>query len=233
MKEIYSKYMPVLTSARLFDGLTEEDIESVLTCLSAETPDFPKNSFIMRRGERSERIGLVLSGSVLVMQEDFWGNRSIMAKLAPGDTFAEAFACSDSALMNADVLAAESCTVLFLHIRRLFGSCGTSCGFHGILIKNLLRETAEKNIRITERMTVTSRRTTREKLLAYLSAESARQGSPEFTIPFNRQQLADYLCVDRSAMSAELCKLRDAGILGFERSHFKLFSEKASSEWLI
>lgn len=231
MKGIYSKYMPILTSARLFDGLT--DIESVLTCLSAEMPDFPKNSFIMRRGERSERIGVLLSGSILVMQEDFWGNRSIMAKLTPGDTFAEAFACSDSARMNADVFAAENCTVLLLHIRKLLDSCGSSCGSHGILVKNLLRETAEKNIRIAERMTITSRRTTREKLLAYLSAESARQGSSEFTIPFDRQQLADYLCVDRSAMSAELCKLRDAGILGFQRSHFKLFSEKAAAEWLI
>lgn len=228
MKEIYSKYMPVLTSARLFDGLNEMDIESVLTCLSAEMPNFPKNSFILRRGERCERIGMVLSGSVLVMQEDFWGNRSIMAKLTSGDTFAEAFACSGSALMNADVMASEDCTVLFLHIRKLFDGCGASCGFHTILIKNLLRETAEKNIRITERMTVTSRRTTREKLLAYLSSESARQGSSEFSIPFNRQQLADYLCVDRSAMSAELCKLRDAGILSFERSHFRLFSEISS-----
>lgn len=233
MKENFSKYMPVLTAARLFDGLTEKDIASILRCLSAEMPDFPKNCFIMRRGERTEKIGLVLSGSVLVMQEDFWGNRSIMAKLTPGDTFAEAFACSENALMNADVLAAEDCTVLLLHIRRLLDSSGTSCGFHGILIKNLLRETAEKNIRITERMTITSRRTTREKLLAYLSAESARQGSSEFTIPFDRQQLADYLCVDRSAMSAELCKLRDAGILRFKRSHFKLFSEKSSSEWMI
>lgn len=229
MKEIYSKYMPVLTSAGLFDGLTEEDIESVLNCLSAELPDFPKNSFIMRRGERSERIGLVLSGSVLVMQEDFWGNRSIMAKLTPGDTFAEAFACSENALMNADVLAAEDCTVLLLHIKKLPDSCGA----HGIIIKNLLRETAEKNIRITERMTVTSRRTTREKLLAYLSAESARQGKTAFTIPFDRQQLADYLCVDRSAMSAELCRLRDSGVLRFERSHFELFSEEASPEFRL
>lgn len=226
MKEIYGKYMPVLTSAGLFDGLTEEDIESVLSCLSAEMPDFPKNSFIMRRGERCERIGLVLSGSVLVMQEDFWGNRSIMAKLTPGDTFAEAFACSENALMNADVLAAESCTVLFLHMRKLLDSCGSSCGFHSILIKNLLRETAEKNIRITERMSVTSRRTTREKLLAYLSAEAARQRKTAFTIPFDRQQLADYLCVDRSAMSAELCKLRDSGVLSFNRSYFELFSEE-------
>lgn len=222
MKEIYSKYMPVLTSAGLFDGLTEEDIESVLSCLSAEMPDFPKNSFIMRRGERSEKIGLVLSGSVLVMQEDFWGNRSIMAKLTPGDTFAEAFACSDNALMNADVMASEDCTVLLLNIKNLPDSCGS----HGIIIKNLLRETAEKNIRITERMTVTSRRTTREKLLAYLSAEAARQGKTAFTIPFDRQQLADYLCVDRSAMSAELCKLRDSGVLSFNRSHFELFSEE-------
>lgn len=222
--------MPVITSARLFGGMSVREIKSVLRCLNAQMHRFPKNSFIMHRGERSDKIGMVLSGSVLIMQEDFWGNRSITAKLTSGDTFAEAFACSDNAVMNADVLAAEDCTVMLLHIRKLLDSSGSECGSHGVLIKNLLRETAEKNIMITERMTFMSRRTTREKLLAYLSAESARQGSSEFSIPFDRQQLADYLCVDRSAMSAELCRLRDLGVLSFHRSHFELFSEETSCE---
>ncbi len=212
----------ILKKSPLFGGLKEEEIHTVLNCLNAQEKSYPKGSFILHLGERAESIGLLLHGRAHVVQEDFWGNRNLVTELTAGQVFAESYACTPGSILQVGVLAAELCDVLFLDAQRLLTLCASGCAFHTRLIHNLVNILAQKNLLMNEKLTHMGQRTTRQKLLSYLSAEAQRHGGAEFDVPFNRQQLADYLSVDRSAMSAELCKMRDEGLLRFRRSHFVL-----------
>ena len=215
-------FFPVIRSSPLFSGISGEELAAMLSCLQAETKEFPKDAFVLRAGDTAESIGLVLSGSVLVLQEDVWGNRNILSKAGPGQTFAAAFACSPSARLNASVLAETPVTAIFLNVKRLLNVCPSACVHHNRIIRNLLGELAEKNLRFSEKLAHMGQRTTRSKLMSYLSAEAQRLGRTEFDIPFSRQQLADYLGVERSGLSLELGKMRDEGLLDFHKSHFVL-----------
>ena len=215
-------FFPVIRSSPLFSGISGEELAAMLSCLQAETKEFPKDAFVLRAGDTAESIGLVLSGSVLVLQEDVWGNRNILSKAGPGQTFAAAFACSPSARLNASVLAETPVTAMFLNVKRLLNVCPSACVHHNRIIRNLLGELAEKNLRFSEKLAHMGQRTTRSKLMSYLSAEAQRLGRTEFDIPFSRQQLADYLGVERSGLSLELGKMRDEGLLDFHKSHFVL-----------
>lgn len=206
----------------LFDGIDETEIAAMLDCLSATTKNYKKDRIIYRIGDITTLVGAVLSGRAYAIKEDFWGNRSILSEIGVGQLFGETYAAIPSAPLEVSVVAAEACEVLFLDIRRILTTCSSSCEFHARLIRNLLAVTSRKNLLLTRKLEYMSQRTTREKLLSYLSAESQRQRSSSFEIPFNRQQLADYLSVDRSAMSNELCKLRDEGVLSFEKNRFVL-----------
>lgn len=218
MKEYYR----VMQSSPLFSGIAEEEITAMLGCLSAREESFQKNQFILRCGESVNAFCMVLSGGVQILMEDFWGNRNILAGVGPGELFAEVYACMPGELLAVSVQAAEPSVVMFLDMRRLLTGCQSACAFHARLIRNLLTVLAEKNLLQTRKLVHMAQRSTREKLLSYLSAEAVRQGGPSFTIPFNRQELADYLSVDRSAMSNELGKMRDEGLLRFSRSSFTL-----------
>ena len=215
-------FFPVIRSSPLFFGISGEEIAAMLSCLQAETKEFPKDAFVLRAGDTAESIGLVLTGSVLVLQEDVWGNRNILSKAGPGQTFAAAFACAPGARLNASVLAETPVTAMFLNVKRLLNVCPSACVHHNRIIRNLLGELAEKNLRFSEKLAHMGQRTTRSKLMSYLSAEAQRFGKTEFDIPFSRQQLADYLGVERSGLSLELGKMRDEGLLDFRKSHFVL-----------
>ncbi|WP_418504985.1 Crp/Fnr family transcriptional regulator [Cloacibacillus evryensis] len=194
----------------------------MLGCLSVKARKYARHEFVMRFGDSTEAIGMVLSGSVHIVKEDFWGNRNIVTEIGPGQIFAESYACTPGAALGVSVVAAEAAAVMFMNVRRVLTTCSSACEFHSRLLRNLLSVLAEKNLRFNDKLTHMAQRTTRQKLLSYLSAESMRLGSPEFDITFNRQQLADYLSVDRSAMSGELSKMRDEGLLDFYKSHFRL-----------
>ena len=194
----------------------------MLSCLETREERFPKDTFLLRTGDTAESIGLVLSGSVLVVQEDIWGNRNILSKAGPGQTFAAAYACAPGSLLNVSVLAETPVTAMFLNVKRVLNVCPSACEHHSRIIRNLLGELAEKNLRFNEKLTHMGQRTTRSKIMSYLSAEAQRLGTYEFDIPFSRQQLADYLNVDRSALSAELSKMQREGLLKTERNHFTL-----------
>ena len=215
-------YFSVLSASPLFSRISEAEVTAMLACLRAETKALPKDAFLLRAGDTAGAIGLVLSGSVLIVQEDIWGNRNILSKAAPGQTFAAAFACAPGAALNASVVAEQPVTVLFLDVQRILNVCPSACAHHSRIIRNLLRELAEKNLRFSEKLTHMGQRTTRAKLLSYLSAEAQRLGAYEFDIPFSRQQLADYLGVERSGLSLELGKLQREGLLDFHKSHFRL-----------
>ena len=215
-------FFPVIRSSPLFSGISGEELAAMLSCLQAETKEFPKDAFVLRVGDTAESIGLVLTGSVLVLQEDVWGNRNILSKAGPGQTFAAAFACSPGTRLNASVLAESPVTAMFLNVKRLLNVCPSACVHHNRIIRNLLGELAEKNLRFSEKLAHMGQRTTRSKLMSYLSAEAQRLGRTEFDIPFSRQQLADYLGVERSGLSLELGKMCDEGLLDFRKSHFVL-----------
>lgn len=216
------EFLPVIRSSSLFSGISETELTATLSCLETREERFPKDTFLLRTGDTAESIGLVLSGSVLVVQEDIWGNRNILSKAGPGQTFAAAYAFAPGSLLNVSVLAETPVTAMFLNVKRVLNVCPSACEHHSRIIRNLLGELAEKNLRFGEKLTHMGQRTTRAKLMSYFSAEAQRLGTYEFDIPFSRQQLADYLAVERSGLSLELGKMRSEGLLDFHKSHFIL-----------
>ena len=216
------EFLSVIRSSPLFSGISEQELAAMLTCLGTKNERFPKDALLLRAGDTAESIGLVLSGSVLVEQEDVWGNRNILSKAGPGQTFAAAYACAPGSVLRVNVAAETPVIVLFLNVRRVLTMCPSACAHHSRIIRNLLGELAEKNLRFGEKLTHMGQRTTRGKLLSYFSAEAQRLGTYEFDIPFSRQQLADYLAVERSGLSQELGKLRREGLLAFHKNHFIL-----------
>ena len=215
-------FLSVIRSSQLFSGISEDEIRSMLSCLNAETEEYPKDAFVLRAGDTSDAIGLVLSGSILIIQEDIWGNRNILSKATAGQTFAAAYACAPGSVLNVSVIAETPVTVMFFNVRRILSVCPSACSHHSRIIRNLLGELAEKNLRLSEKLTLMGQRTTRAKLMSYFSAEAQRTGKYEFDIPFSRQQLADYLAVERSGLSLELGKMRGEGLIDFRKNHFVL-----------
>ena len=216
------EFFPVLHMAALFSGISDEELTAMLSCLGARIGTFPKGSRLLRAGEAVEEVGLVLAGSALIVQEDIWGNRNILSKAGPGQTFAAAFACAPGSRLNVSVVAETPVTAMFLNVKRILTICPSACTHHSRIIRNLLGELAGKNLRFSEKLTHMGQRTTRAKLMSYFSAEAQRLGKYEFDIPFSRQQLADYLGVERSGLSLELGKMRGEGLLDFHKSHFIL-----------
>lgn len=218
------KYLHLLKVSKLFAGINENEMENVLRCLSAVKRNYRKSEYIFRAGEPISSVALLLEGSVHIQREDYWGNLSILNKVSTGEVFGEAYAVSGSCAILNNVIAVENSTVLFLDFNRIFAVSAFDDSCRSVLIQNFFALLAEKNRMLAQKLGHMSQRTTREKLLSYLSEQSMKAGDPSFDIPFNRQQLADFLSVDRSAMSNELCKMRDDGLLCFNRNHFILTS---------
>jgi len=216
------KDMDILAVCPLFFGIRQEDMSAMLSCLGGRLRTFSKGEIILGEGAPSDLIGVVLSGTVQVVREDYFGNRSMMAKLGPADLFAEAFALAGVEGMPVNVVAAENCKVMLIDVSRIFRPCANACGFHQQMIYNLMRILALKNLACNQKIEVTSKRSTREKLMAYLLIQAKRAKSSSFIIPFDRQELADYLEVDRSGLSSEIGKLRREGVLDCEKNRFTI-----------
>lgn len=216
------KYIPILKRTRMFAGTTEDEISSILTCLDAKIFNYQKGEFVFRQGEYLSDITILLAGNLYIQNDDYWGNRSILGQISVGEMFGEAYAAPESGALQNDVVAVEDSTVIFFNVKQILSTCPTACRFHSMIIQNLFFAISEKNRKLVQKLAHMSMRSTREKLISYLSEESKNQNSSSFTIPFNRQQLADFLSVDRSAMSNELCKMRNDGLLEFDKNSFKL-----------
>ena len=216
------QYLFILRNSPFFQGMTEEEILSVLRCVRATVLHKKKDEYIFRAGDSTESMGLVLRGSVLSVQEDLWGHRNIMHRIGPGDYFAEPYAATPGSVLNVSVVADEDTEIMLLNMGGLLKTCPNACAHHNRLIRNLVSVMAKRVMNMSEKITHMAKRSTREKLLSYLSAESMRQGKLSFTIPYDRQQLADYLCVERAAMSVELSKLQKEGLLKTNRNQFEL-----------
>lgn len=219
------EFFPILQKCPLFAGIDGQDLPGLLACLGADTVTARKNAPVFSEGDPAKYVGIVLTGSVQVVRDDYYGNRSLLSHVTPGELFGESFACAAVDALPVSVLAVEDCTVLRIDCRRLTRTCSHACDFHNRMVLNLLQVVAAKNLSFHKKLEITYRRTTREKLLAYLLWQAKTQNTDSFTIPFDRQSLADYLGVERSAMSAELSKLRKDGIIDFDRSHFTLLTE--------
>lgn len=216
------KYIPILKRTQLFSGVGEEEIGAMLNCLQAKLCIYKKGEYVLRQGEHLDKILVLVGGKLHIQRDDYWGNRSIINMVSIGEMFGEAYVAPESGALMNDVLAVEDSAVIFFDVKRIITVCSAACRFHSMVVQNLFFAISEKNRKLVQKLTFMTKRTTREKLIAYLSEEAKRQNSSEFSIPFNRQQLADFLSVDRSAMSNELCKMRDEGLIEFEKSWFRL-----------
>ena len=216
------KFMSILKRTRLFAGIGECEIASLLSCLGARLCEYQKGEYVLRQGEHISDIMILTEGNLYIQIDDYWGNRSILGQISVGEMFGEAYAAHDSGAVLSDVVAVEDSKVMFFDVKRILTTCSTACRFHSLVVKNMFFAISEKNRNLVQKLAHMSRRTTREKLISYLSEEAKKQNNSNFTIPFNRQQLADFLSVDRSAMSNELCKMRDERLLEFKKNQFIL-----------
>lgn len=216
------KYISVLKNSKLFHGTEESDIYSILNCFQAKVLHYKKGEYIIRHGDIINNIMILLDGCLCIQRDDYWGNRSIVNIVNIGEMFGEAYTAHDSKPILNDVTAIKDSSVIFLNIDKVLNICSSSCQFHSYIVQNLYFAVSEKNQLLVQKLGYMSKRTTREKLISYLSDQAKIQGSNSFTIPMNRQQLADFLSVDRSAMSKELCKMRDEGLIVFNKNKFAL-----------
>ncbi|MDO4175645.1 MAG: Crp/Fnr family transcriptional regulator [Eubacteriales bacterium] len=216
------RYIPLLKRTKLFAGVGDDEIASMLTCLDARLHTYSKGAYVLREGEHISDITILVHGNLYIQKDDYWGNRSILGHIAVGEMFGEAYVAPESGALPHDVVAVEDSAIISFDMRRIITTCSSACRFHTLVVQNLFFAISEKNRKLVQKLGHMSKRSTREKLLSYLSEEAKREGCASFTIPFNRQQLADFLSVDRSAMSNELGKMRDDGLLRFEKNRFEL-----------
>ena len=216
------KYNDILERCALFNGIRMEDLSAMLGCIGGRQVRVSRGQAVFREGDAATHVGMVLSGAVRMVREDYYGNRSIVAHIGPAELFGETYACAGVTALPISVVADEDSTLLLMDCRRITTTCSSACAFHNRIIHNLLRLVAVKNLVFDQKIQVTSKRTTREKLMTYLLSQAKLLGSDDFTIPYDRQELADYLEVDRSGLSAEISKLRREGILESEKNRFRI-----------
>lgn len=207
----------------IFKDITESEISEMTAAGFLRARKFRKNSFIYHVTDIVHEIGIVASGQVTIEYIDLWGNKAIMSNITPGHVFAETYALTGEPLM-VDAVASETSVILFLDMNKLMNSQFDNTHCKDTILNNLLHISIQKNLTLSNRIFCTSPKTIRERLLIYLSNESRKAGSQEFVIPFDRQQLADYLNVDRSALSKELGKMRDEGLIAFRKNVFHMHS---------
>ena len=215
----------VFSHVDLFQGIRPEELQLLLPCLHAREKRYVKGQVICRAGDTVTELGIVASGSVNVLVNFYWGGSSIFGHFEAGQVFGETYAALPERELLVDVVAAEDCEIVFLNMEKLLTTCQNGCAWHHRVIRNLIRLSAEKNISLSTRMMHTAPKTIRERLSLYLSEQAQRNGGDCFAIPYSRQQLADYLGVDRSALSNELSKMQQDGLIRFRRNEFTLLKD--------
>ena len=206
----------------LFAGIDTGDFALMLGCIGYHVKEYKKGQIIAFEAETINHVGVVLEGAVDMLKEDVWGNRTMLVRTYPQDIFGETFACGEDSLSVVTFAAAQDCRVLFLSFCRVMHACTHACRFHQQLIENMVRLIARKNRELMRKVEVVSKKTLREKILAYLSIQSQSQGSRRFEIPLGRIEWAEYLCADRSALTRELAKMKDEGLIDYNRNFFKI-----------
>lgn len=211
-----------LGTTELFKGIDAADTKTMLTCLGCIRKQYKKGESIYHSGDFADSAGFVLTGGVYIEQTDIWGNQNILSHAGSGELFGEAYASVPGEPLMVNVVAAEDTDILFLQINKILNVCPSGCVFHSRLIKNLLAVISGKNLRLTRKINHITPKSIRGRVLAFLSDQARIQGRFTFDIPFNRQHLADYLCVERSALSKELSKMQQEGLISYHKQHFCL-----------
>ena len=207
-----------------FDGIEIEERDSMLKCLDVRIKEYKKGEMVFHEGDEAKYVGLVLSGSVQIIRDDFYGNRSILTTIREKQLFAESFSCSDLERLPVGVYANQDTVIMLMDCKRIINTCINSCIFHAKLIQNLLKHVVQKNLMLNQKIEYMSKKTTKDKLMAYLLAKAKESESSSFSIEYDRQALADYLGVERSAMSAEISKLKKAGLIEVNKNHFTILN---------
>ena len=216
------KYLEILKKCPLFAQIEDEDLIRMLGCLGAKVETFDKKYTVFAEGSPAKYVGIVLTGSAQILQIDYYGNRNILSNISASQVFAEAFACAEIPTIPVTVIANEPCEIMLIDCSHILHTCTNNCGFHQHLIFNLMKDLAKKTITFHQKIEITSKRTTREKLMTYLMFQAKEASSHSFDIPFDRQELADYLEVDRSGLSSEISKLKKEGVIKSQKNHFEL-----------
>lgn len=211
-----------MKNTQLFHGIDEDEILQILDCLQGKVSTFEKSTYIYSQGDSLNHLAILLRGKLHIQRNDYWGNRTIINMIDVGEMFGESYTSPRSSPILNDVVAITHSSVLFLDMKKVLTVCPSTCRFHSLVIENLLYVISEKNRNLVQKLGYMSKRSTREKIMSYLSDESKKQKDESITIPFNRQQLADFLSVDRSALSRELCKMREDGLITFHKNSFTL-----------
>ncbi|MDR0718148.1 MAG: Crp/Fnr family transcriptional regulator [Treponema sp.] len=212
----------IMDTCKLFENIKPGDAEKMLACLGARRKRYPKDSFVFMAGDEATHFGLLLSGRLLIIHEDFWGNRNIVEHIQASNIFGAAYVFSDIGRFPVTLQSTENSEVLLFSGKKLSMTCSSACIFHTQIIANMLNILSQNNITLVKTLDHISRRSTREKLLSYFSACAFNSKSAKFTIPFDRQELADYLAVERSSMSAELGRMKKDGLLEYHKNQFFL-----------
>ena len=215
------EFLPVLRSVGIFSGITDSELETMLDCVDAKTRTYKKGRIILLAGDRPRHIGVVLKGSLHIVREDYDGNRSLIAVIAPGDVFAEALCFAGVVESPVTVIADLDSTVLTLSFERILHTCPNSCAFHRMLIRNMLELVAVKNMQLQSHMEILSLKSVRARVMLFFESFAAKRGG-EITIPLNREEMADYLCVERSALSHELARMKRDGVIDYRKNKFVL-----------
>ncbi len=206
----------------LFAGIAPEDRLAMLGCTGYHTGVYRKGDIIAFEGENIRHIGVVISGAVDMVKEDIWGNKTMLVRSRKNDVFGETFACGSDNLSVVTFQVSEDAQILFMPFERVMRNCTMACQFHLQLIENMVRVIADKNRNLMRKVEAVSKRSIREKVLAYLSAQAQTQASRYFEIPLGRVELAEYLCVGRSALTRELVKMKEDGLIDYDRNCFRM-----------
>lgn len=222
MKEYLKDYVTICREIPLFESIREEEIPPLLECLRAFIKTYRKDEFILQYNDSVKCVGVVRSGSVHMIKEDLWGNKNIFAIMGKDELFGETFACGANMSSTVAFVAASQTEVLFLSFDHVLHTCGRQCDYHHRLIENMVRHIANKNVQLMEKLDIITKRTLREKVSSYLAMQAQHFDSKYFTIPMKRLELADYLCVNRSALTRELKAMKEEGLIDFEQNTFKI-----------
>jgi len=215
------EYLDVLSKVELFASIDSKELEAMLKCLNAEIKDISKDNIILLAGDKPRYVGVVLAGRLHIVREDYDGNRVLVEAITPAEIFLEAMCCAGVSESPVSVIADTDSTIMTLSFQCILHTCSNACSYHARLIDNMVGLIAKKNILLQRRIEIASMKSVRSKVLRYLESFVPKQGY-DITIPFNREELADFLSVDRSALSHELARMKKDGLIEYRKNRFIL-----------
>ena len=220
--KMIQNYLSIISNTPLFDSVNNSEINDLLDCMNAHIEEYNKGKYIFFAGDEPSGIGIILQGNASILKEDIFGNRTIVGKLDSGDIFGEVFACALVDELPVSVEADTHIKVLLMDYKKIITTCSSNCKFHNTLIKNMLKILAKKNMYLNNKNDILASKTIRDKLMKFFKTIAKEKNNLSFDIPYDRQELADFLGINRSAMTRELIKMKDDELIDFTKNHFRL-----------